>query len=120
MKYRALATDYDGTIASDGRVAPSTVEALTRARAAAVQLVLVTGRELADLLDTFDNADLFARIVAENGAILHDPGTHTLQALASAPPPALLELLVREGIPVSTGHSIVATAVPHEYVLLDA
>ena len=64
----ALATDYDGTIARDGRVDDATLAALRRLRASGRLLVLVTGRELGDLFATFDYCDLFNRIVAENGA----------------------------------------------------
>ncbi len=56
MRYLALATDYDETIAFDGRVDEPTVEALRRAKAAGLRLVLVTGRELTDLFNTFEHA----------------------------------------------------------------
>ena len=46
MRYLALATDYDGTIAHDGRVDGPTVDALRRLRASGRRLVMVTGREL--------------------------------------------------------------------------
>ena len=49
MRYLALATDYDGTLAADGRVAGDTVAALERLRASGRKLILVTGRELDDL-----------------------------------------------------------------------
>jgi hypothetical protein len=45
MRYLALACDYDGTLASEGRVAPETVGALERLRASGRRLLLVTGRE---------------------------------------------------------------------------
>ena len=38
MRYLALATDYDETIAFDGRVDEPTVEALRRAKAAGLRL----------------------------------------------------------------------------------
>jgi HAD superfamily hydrolase (TIGR01484 family) len=46
MRYYILATDYDGTIAKDERVAPEVVEALKRLKASGRKLILVTGREL--------------------------------------------------------------------------
>ncbi len=119
-RFTALATDYDGTIAHDGRVDDSTVAALQRARDAGLRLVLVTGRELADLFNVFAHAPLFDRIVAENGALLYDPVAKMTSQLGPAPPPALLELLTRHKVPISVGHSIVATVEPHEHVVLAA
>ena len=75
MKYRALATDFDGTIAHDGRVDDSTVEALRRVRAAGHRLIMVTGRELTSLFNTFEQVDMFDLVVAENGAVLYTPAT---------------------------------------------
>lgn len=120
MMFTALATDYDGTIAHDGVVDEPTVAALIRATAAGLRLIMVTGRELADLFNTFPHASLFDRIVAENGAVLYDPGTKAVTLLASAPPPLLLERLARLNVPLSVGHSIVATVEPHEHELLSA
>jgi hydroxymethylpyrimidine pyrophosphatase-like HAD family hydrolase len=120
MRYQALATDYDGTIADNGRVDETTLAALERARAAGLRLLLVTGRELSDLFNTFDRGDLFDRIVAENGAVIFDPASASARSIAPAPPPALLEALARHAVPVSVGHSIVATVQPHEHVVLGA
>jgi len=120
MTFDTLATDYDGTLAHDGVVDEPTVEALLRARAAGLRLIMVTGRELADLFNTFEHSALFDRIVAENGAVLYDPGTQAVELLASAPPPALIERLTSENVPLSVGHSIVATVEPHEHRVLSA
>jgi hydroxymethylpyrimidine pyrophosphatase-like HAD family hydrolase len=113
MKYSAIATDYDGTLAHDGVVHPETRVALQRARTGGVRLLLVTGRQLDDLARTFPDVGLFDRIVAENGAVLFDPATALTSVVASAPPPALLELLEQRGVPFASGHSIVATVEPH-------
>jgi hydroxymethylpyrimidine pyrophosphatase-like HAD family hydrolase len=120
MRYRALATDYDGTIAHDGRVDADTVAALRRVRDAGCVLVMVTGRELTDLFNTFDYVDLFDRVVAENGAVLYNPATKDIDVLAAAPPLPLLEALNRQQVPLSVGHSIVATVEPHEHAVLTA
>jgi len=120
MTYRALATDYDGTIAHDGRVDDVTVEALRRLRARDVRLIMVTGRELTDLFNTFDYVDAFDRIVAENGAVLYTPATKEIDVLAPSPPGPFLEALNRQEIPMSVGHSIVATVEPHEHAVLAA
>jgi len=118
--YQAIATDYDETLAHDGRVDQPTIDALLRARAAGLATILVTGRELADLLNTFAQPAIFDRIVAENGAVLYQPRTQQLRMLSSPPPPRLLERLAAEAVPVSVGHTIVATVEPHEHVLLAA
>ena len=120
MRYKALATDYDGTIAHDGRVDEETVDALRRARDAGLRLVMVTGRELHDLFATFEHTAMFDRIVAENGALLYDPAAGKTRVLAPAPPPELLRLLQEQTIPLSVGHSIVATVEPHEHAVLAA
>lgn len=113
MDFAALATDYDDTLACEGRVDPSTVAALERARAAGLRLLMVTGRVLPDLFATFPQYPLFHNIVGENGAVLYEPETRTLRRLADAPPPALLDALARAEVPVFAGDSIVATFEPY-------
>jgi len=120
MTFEALATDYDGTLAYDGVVDAPTIDALNRARAAGLKLLMVTGRELSDLFNTFAHSTLFDAIVAENGAVVYDPATQDVDVRSAAPPPALLERLRAEGVPFSVGHSIVATFKPHEHQLLEA
>ena len=115
--YAALATDYDGTIASHGRVDEPTAEALGSARAAGLALILVTGRELTDLFTVFDRHALFDLIVAENGAVLHDSACSLSETIGEAPPSALLNALTRQRIPFSVGRSIVATNQPYERAL---
>lgn len=120
MRYRALATDFDGTIAHDGVVDAATLEALTRARDAGLYLLLVTGRELPDLFNTFDHVPLFDRVVAENGALMYTPATGLVRQLAPPPPLPLLDRLLEDGVPLSVGASIVATVEPHEHAVLAA
>jgi hydroxymethylpyrimidine pyrophosphatase-like HAD family hydrolase len=120
MRYLALATDYDETIAVDGRVDEPTLEALRQAKAAGLRLVLVTGRELTDLFNTFEHADLFERIVAENGAVVYNPATQSVESISSAPPPAFVETLERQFVPLSVGHTIVATVEPYQHQVLAA
>src|SRR5688572_30813241 len=115
MRFEALATDYDGTIAHDGVVDQQTVDALMRARAAGLRLIMVTGRELSDLFNTFAHSALFERSVAENGAVLYDPATQKTDVLAAPAPNALVHRLIKEKVPLSIGHSIVATVEPYEH-----
>lgn len=120
MKYLALATDYDGTIAFDGKVDDATADALRRTREAGMRLLMVTGRELADLFNTFEHADLFDRVVAENGAVLYDPAAASVEVLADGPPPELVDRLTAAGVPISVGHCVVATVEPYEHAVLGA
>ncbi len=119
MRYLALATDYDGTLAHDGRVDAPTVEALKRFRDSGRNLIMVTGRELDELLQVCDAVEMFDCIVAENGALLYWPATKQEKPLAPLPPAAFIESLRSQGVPVSVGRSIVATWLPHDKAVLD-
>jgi hydroxymethylpyrimidine pyrophosphatase-like HAD family hydrolase len=120
MRYHLLATDYDGTVATDGRVAPATVAALEDVLATGRKLVLVTGRELEDLLSVHPDLSIFERVVAENGALLYRPATKERRRLADPPPVALLAALRARGVaPLSSGEVIVATHEPHEATVLE-
>ncbi|MGH8719988.1 MAG: HAD-IIB family hydrolase [Burkholderiales bacterium] len=114
MRYHVLACDYDGTLASDGRVFPETVEALKRVRGSGRKLVLVTGRELDQLLEVFPEIELFERVVAENGALLYCPTTRKEKILGNPPPREFAAALKARGVPISQGRVIVATWEPHE------
>jgi len=120
MRFYVLALDYDGTIASDGRVSAATVAALQRLVDTGRRLVLVTGRELDQLLEIFPEVGLFEWVVAENGALLYRPSNREEKILAE-PPPASFVLKLRErGVaPMSVGRVIIATWEPHQTVVLD-
>ena len=64
-------------------VEDATAEALVTFRRSGRKLLLVTGRELPDLVRVFPRIDLFDRIVAENGALLFDPATKNGNAARS-------------------------------------
>ena len=119
MKYKALACDYDGTLASNGSVSDTTVQAIDRLRRAGMKFVLVTGRELDELLRFFPRADLCDWIVAENGALLHRPQSGETHLLAAPPPDKFfVELRRRDVRPLSIGRVIVATREPNETTVL--
>jgi HAD superfamily hydrolase (TIGR01484 family) len=121
MRYLALCTDYDGTIAHHGRVDAATIAALEELRASGRKLILVTGREIDDLQTVFDRLDLFDRVVAENGALIYRPGTKEERLLGEPPSAAFVEALRKRGIErMSVGRCIVATWEPHEKDVLDA
>ena len=69
MYYQALATDYDSTLATDGQADEPTPAALRALRASGRRLILMSGREYADLLRVFPHLHAFDRVVAENGAV---------------------------------------------------
>jgi hydroxymethylpyrimidine pyrophosphatase-like HAD family hydrolase len=120
MRYVALATDFDGTLAHDGRVEPATVDSLKRLAASGRELLLVTGRELDDLRRVFDAIDIFDMLVVENGAVLHRPSTGATRVLGAPPPPDFVAELRRRGVtPLSVGASIVATWHPNEQTVLE-
>lgn len=120
MRYMVLATDYDGTIAHHGAVDADTIAALVRCRSSGRKLVLVTGRELDELIQVCPRLDLFEWVVAENGALLYRPETRQERPLAEKPPAHLAETLSARGVkPISVGRVIVATWEPHETVALE-
>jgi len=119
MGYSAIALDYDGTIAHDGIVPSRVLEALRKLKASGRKLVLVTGRELDELLALFPGIVIFDRVVAENGALLYRPETGQRAMLHDPPPAALLEALKGSGIPLAIGHVILATVRPYETLVLE-
>jgi hydroxymethylpyrimidine pyrophosphatase-like HAD family hydrolase/energy-coupling factor transporter ATP-binding protein EcfA2 len=120
MRYLALASDYDNTLATEGRVADPTRAALGRLRASGRRVILVTGRRLDDLLHVCDCIDLFDYVVAENGALVYDPRSRDVTLLADPPPEPFIAALRRRGVqPLEIGNVIVATHAPQETVVLE-
>jgi hypothetical protein len=120
MKYRALACDYDGTLAHDGAVTQSTVAAVDRFRESGRHLFMVTGRELPELKQVCPILDRFEWVVAENGALLHRPATDATRLLCEPASVSLIELLRRFGVkPLSVGQAIIATVEPNEIIVLE-
>jgi phosphoglycolate phosphatase (TIGR01487 family) len=119
MRYTAVALDFDGTIAHDSEVPAHVVDGLRRLKETGRKVLLVTGRELPELLAIFKPIDLFDRVVAENGALLYRPHNGERVELGEPPPPKLVEALRAKGVPISVGHSIIATVEPHETVVLN-
>jgi hydroxymethylpyrimidine pyrophosphatase-like HAD family hydrolase len=120
MRYHALAADYDGTLAHHGRIDDETWSALRRLRDSGRKLVMVTGRQIEDLLEIVPHPDVFDRIVAENGALIYEPATRETRPTSDVEPPArFVEALRRRGVaPIAVGHTIVATWEPHEDTVL--
>ena len=122
LHFKALATDYDGTLADDGKVASSTIAAIRRAKRAGLKLIMVTDRPIDDLMRVCPDLDLFDTVVAENGALLYTPCPlpPRERALATPPPPELVRKLVARGVhPISAGRIIIAAWEPHQHVVLE-
>ena len=119
MHYHTLAMDFDGTLAQEGRVRAEHITRLKELRNSGRKLILVTGRRLDDLAQSFEHFDLFDRIVAENGALLLDPASHTERRLGEPPPEEFIEnLRSATDRDVAEGKCIVATWRPAEEAAL--
>jgi len=120
MRYLVLACDFDGTLASDGTVSPDSLSALLRLRDSGRKLILVTGREIEDLLAIFPDVTVFDRVVGENGGVLYRPATREQRTLGEPPSADFVSALRRRGIsPLSVGHCVVSTWQPHETAVLE-
>ncbi len=121
MFYQALATDYDGTIATEGRVDPATYSTLKSWQLLGNKLILVTGRRLDNLYNVFPEAQSFDCIVAENGALLYFPASNKTTLLGSTPPDALIEALRQRQVePLNVGQGIVSTRIPYDLTATEA
>jgi HAD superfamily hydrolase (TIGR01484 family) len=121
MRYLALATDYDGTLATDGQLDGRTSDALARLRNSGRRAILVTGRRLDDLRSVCPALDQFDFVVVENGAVLYDPRTGEETLLAKAPPSRFVERIRELGAaPIMVGKVVVDTRLPHQAAVLQA
>ncbi|WP_027714375.1 HAD hydrolase family protein [Desulfuromonas sp. TF] len=120
MRYLALVTDYDNTLAKDGRVTDSVVAKLRELRDSGRRVLLVTGRRIDDLLTVCGCIDCFDYVVAENGAVLYEPKTRESILLAEPPPEHFIVALQNRGVcPLEVGKVIVATHVPHVETVME-
>jgi len=121
MRYLALVTDYDGTIATKGRASAAALHAIARLRASGRRAILVTGRRLDDLLTVLPQLELFDYVVAENGAVLYAPGTREETLLGKPPPAEFIERLASLGVePIEIGRVVISTWLPHQTAVLQA
>lgn len=120
MRYFVLATDYDETLADHGRVTQEMREALESFVRTGRRVVLVTGRELPDLLSVCDCIDLFDYVVSDNGAVMYRPASKKTTLLAEPPPEQFYQELKARGItPLSRGDVVVATREPNQTAVLE-
>ena len=84
MKLSVLALDYDGTITRADHPDESVLSAIAEARRRNVTVILVTGRILDDLRRVAGELHFVDGVVAENGAVVHFPGTGHTTTLAGS------------------------------------
>lgn len=120
MNYLALATDYDGTLATDGRVTEMTMAKLRALKESGRRVILVTGRELPELIEVFPELNICDVVVAENGAVLYWPHDQKEEILGEAPTREFIaEMELHQVLPYSIGRVIFATWRPHETIVLE-
>ena len=73
MKFGVLALDYDGTIASDGVLAPDIRSAIAEVRVRGIVVIIVTGRIVSELRSVAGDLNFVDAVVAENGAVVAFP-----------------------------------------------
>ena len=120
MQLLAIALDYDGTIAAHNRLDAEVRDAIAAARAQGIMVLLVTGRILEELRRVAGDLHFVDAVVAENGAVVHFPGTGHSTVLAPPVPAAYLTALAARGIPHQAGASLVDAAAADAPALLDA
>ena len=106
MRLRVIATDYDGTIATDGVAGSAVREAIRKARQRGVLVVIVTGRILSELRQVAGCLDFVDGVVAENGGVVALPNGHTT-LLGRSPPLALITRLTERGIDFKVGRCVI-------------
>src|SRR5947209_7262769 len=115
MRYRILASDYDGTLATHGVVDAKTIAALHDVAASGRKLILITGRLLHEIRRICAGVDVFDVIVAEDGAVIWYRDEDKVEILA---PPVSLDLVAalrrRHVTPLSVGRVICSTWEDHE------
>lgn len=119
MRYLALITDYDGTLATAGSVSSATAAAVQRLRASGRHIVLATGRRLDDLLAVCPFIEIFSYVVAENGALLYNPKSRETTLLAEPLPDRFINAVRDANIPIEIGVVILATHVPYQARVLE-
>lgn len=117
--YHVVAADIDGTLTSAGELSPAALQALDRARAGRVSVVLVTGRIAGELIADFPGITEHAdAMVLENGAVLLLDDESVL--LAPAVDSALDDELVSRRVPFRRGEALVATEAKYAADVVDA
>lgn len=119
MRYLAIATDFDGVVATHGRVSSTALTAIVRLRASGRRAILVTGRSLENLQQSCSDLSAFDYVVVENGAVVYEPRTRQETLLAQPLPAEFAQRLKDLAVdPLEVGKVIVATWAPHQNTML--
>jgi phosphoglycolate phosphatase (TIGR01487 family) len=109
----AIASDYDRTLTDESLIlSEKAVASLKSARKDGIKVFLVSGRKLPFLKGVNKNRDFVDIIIAENGAVVYDPGDGTKILLGNG----LDELKAAfsdADFPVDVEEAIVATTIDH-------
>lgn len=117
-EWNGLASDFDGTLADNAVVSRRTIAALEALRASGRVFILDTGRTLAVMRDAprlWDRLDLCNVVIAENGAVIWDPVTDTVERVGRHFEDAWRQVLHREipgldeGLELMGGPETIAT-----------
>jgi hypothetical protein len=107
MKLSVLALDYDGTIATDRGVDADVRQAIAEARTNGITVLLVTGRILSELRRVAGDLHFVDGVVAENGAVVHFPGSEHTSVLAPRVAEPLARGLERERLTFHAGECLI-------------
>jgi len=101
MPIRLLALDIDGTLVnSRDELTPATLEAVLRAKASGIEVVLATGRRYSRVLPLVEPLGLRVPLITASGSLIKDPSTHRTLFRAEFPPgslQAVLKILAQSG-----------------------
>lgn len=101
MRIRLLALDIDGTLVnSRDELTPATLEAVLRAKAAGIEVVLATGRRYSRVSPLVEPLGLRVPLITASGSLIKDPSTHRTLFRAEFQPgslPAVLKILETRG-----------------------
>ncbi len=114
MHISIIATDFDGTISRDERLAPEVGRAMRRLRETGRITVLVSGRPFEFLRHLQQGEQAFDLIVAENGAVLYNPQSDEARLPFGQVPSELLDTLGQAGVPLWQGAAIAGTILPYD------
>lgn len=107
MRFRALALDYDGTIARNGVLDDEVRGAIAEVRSAGIPVVIATGRIVTDLRAVAGDLDFVDAVVGENGAVLSFPANGHLELLTATASPTLVNDLRALRVPVNVGQCVI-------------
>ncbi len=120
MRFSVLALDFDGTIATDGRLDPDVRKAIAEVRASGVTVVIATGRILDELRRLVGDLRFADAIVAENGAVVAFPESGRSSVLAWPVPQSLASALKTKGVRIDAGESVIEAEAAAAPAVLDA